>query len=157
MAPGKKLPTKLVSIRVHWWLALPWQPKGRAACHERNGSRESARAAELSRRLADCLARFLASHRLGDPARAAAGDFAIRAGLPSRDGPKPDRGLVAETSYSALCQCDPADARAGRYYHYHHRFCHSPANQANTGTGAKCAKYVARDPQPDRIGHAKLP
>src|SRR6184192_1607586 len=99
MAPGKKLPTKLVSIRVHWWLALPWQPKGRAACHERNGSRESARAAELSRRLADCLARFLASHRLGDPARAAAGDFAIRAGLPSRDGPKPDRGLVAETSF----------------------------------------------------------
>src|SRR5437870_6258593 len=49
--------------------------------HERTGSRESACAAELSWGVAYRLAGLFAGHRLANPARAATGDLAFRAGF----------------------------------------------------------------------------
>ena len=125
--------------------------------HERTGSRESACAAELSWGVAYRLAGLFAGHRLANPAGTATGDFAFRAGFPSGHGPKPDRGLVAETPHSALCQCDPADASLSRCHDHNYRFCHSPAGKTNAGTGTKCAQRLAGHSHSHRIGHSKLP
>src|SRR5439155_435697 len=75
----------------------------------------------------------------------------------SRNGPEPDRGLVAETPHSALCQCDPADASPSRCHDHNYRFCHSPAGKTNAGTGTKCAQRLAGHSHSHRIGHSKLP
>src|SRR6266511_1369186 len=90
--------------------------------YERIRSRESARAAELSRRLGHCLA---------DPARAATGDLAVRAGVSTRHGLEPDCGLVGKASCPALRQCDPADACVDSRHHHHYRVRDSAAGPAN--------------------------
>src|SRR6266478_2335970 len=124
--------------------------------YERTGSRESARAAELSRRAPHRLAGFLAVRCVVNPARARTDNFALRAGPTSCDGPEPDRGLAAETSHPALYQCDPADVRALRCDHHYNPLRDSASDQTKPGTGAKCTKRLAGHSGSHRIAHKKL-
>src|SRR5437899_1682743 len=124
--------------------------------YERTGSRGSARAAELSWRAPHRLAGFLAVRSVVNPARAGTDNFAVRAGCPSCDGPESDRGLVAETSHAPLYQCNPANARAVRCDVHYHPVCDSTSDQANPGTGAQCAKPLARHSCSHRIAHKEL-
>src|SRR5206468_159569 len=124
--------------------------------HERTRSREPTRAAELSRGMAHRLADFLTANCLVNPARAATGSLTVRVGFPSRNGPEPNRGLVAETSCPALYQCDPADVRADRCHDHNYCFCYSPAGKTNARTGAKRANRLARHSCSNRIAHAQL-
>src|SRR5262249_57875285 len=90
--------------------------------HERNASREPAHAVELSRGVANRVAGFLPIYRLANSACVTAGDFALRAGLASCNGPEPHCGLVTEASRPALCRRDPPSVRAGSCGHDDYRF-----------------------------------
>src|ERR671922_2345624 len=148
---------KLVSISVHSWLQRArdgWKPS--ISGYERKGSRGPARAAELSRRLANRMAYILPLYCLVNPARFAAGDFAFCARVSCRNGPKPNRGLAAQTSRPSFRQCDTADACADRSHHHDHRVCDSAVDHPNAGIVAERTQTRARPSNPNRIADAKL-
>src|SRR5437879_967698 len=123
---------------------------------ERTRARGPACAAELSRRVAHCVADFLPIHRLVNSACVAAGNFAFRAGLPRRNGPEPNRSLATQTWRPPLRQCDTADACTHRPDYHDHRVCNPAVDQPDAGTVAERTKTRARPSNPDRIAHAKL-
>ena len=105
----------------------------------------SAHAAELLWCAAHRLAGFFRIHHLGDPARVATCDSAVRAGLSPCDGSEPDRRLATEAPvHPALRRCHPGDASADRCHDFYHPVCDSAAEPTTAGAHAQHAKHVAR-------------